>query len=303
MKNTTLYFVMDGPDFESGALLLASSMRQEFGTDPVIEACVPEARRDSVSPLTQALLERMQVSIRYFAVEAAEWTSPYPHGNKILASCLPRETASAIFFDTDTVVTGPMNIEGLDQAHTVMVAPECTATWGRQIEDWGPVYALFDLEVPEERVRLFRGRRSLVPPYFNAGLVGYTTARNKDGLTFPDLWRDTARRIDQTEGIPNKRPWLDQIALPIAAARLGARMDIRDEAHNYNLYRRNPDDQPEMHLAHYHQACVYRNWPQCLSVAHGLMDRCDSDEERRELDARIRPFLRSRRQKAAAAAS
>ncbi len=256
-----------------------------------------------MSPLTQTLLARMNVTIRYFSVEDSGYASPYPHGNKILASSLPRNTKSAIFFDTDTVVTGSFDISGLDKPHSLFVAPECTATWGRNEQDWIPIYSMFGLPMPTERVRLFRGRRLSMLPYFNAGLVGYSTAPNADGMTFPDLWLDTAARIDHVDTIRNKRPWLDQIALPIAAARLGAQFDVRGEDYNFNLYKREPSDEVPIRLMHYHQACVYRGWPKCVAIAEDLLYRCEDGPEADALDLIIRPFLRERprRQKAAIA--
>lgn len=296
MSDTTLFFVMDGPDFEPGAILLAASLRRHMGAAIAIEACVPEPRADSVSDLARDVLGAMNVTIRHFD-NRADWATPYPHGNKILAACQPRDTAAAVFFDTDMVCTAPLDLAGLGTAHTLMAVPEGVATWSRNDADWAPLYAEFGLGLPDTRVQLTRGRRITMLPYFNAGLVGYSQAPGPDGRTLPEIWLETALVLDRME-YDRKRPWLDQVALPIAAARMGARLDVRDGSYNFSLHRREANPELERHILHYHLPRQYRDWPQCRAVTDEALARCP-DGLRAALTARLRAFIGERARKSA----
>lgn len=296
MSDTTLFFVMDGPDFEPGAILLSVSLRSQMGNDIAIEACVPQSRIDQITPLARDMLDTCGVTIRSFDAKA-DWVEPYPHGNKILAACMKRSGSSAVFFDTDMVAVAPMDFSGLNEPHTVMAVPEGVPTWSREDADWAPLYDAFGLEPPTERVRLARGRRISMLPYFNGGLVGFSLAKGPQGLTFAETWLDTALQIDRMD-IIRRRPWLDQVSLPIAAARMGAHLDVRDPDHNFSLHRREADASLDLRLIHYHIAGLYRNWPQCRAVTDDALALCPT-HHREELQARLRAFIEKRKATAA----
>lgn len=282
---------MDGPNFEPGAILLSASLRWHMGETIPIEACVPNERLAKVTDLAHKVLEANRVAIRGFDAKA-DWKEPYPHGNKIVAACLPRPTPASVFFDTDTICTTQLDLTRLGDPHTVMAVPEGVATWGRRERDWAPLYAEFGLDIPSERIRLTRGRRRKVLPYFNAGLVGFSQAKGHDDQTFPEVWLDTALRLDRM-AIENRRPWLDQIALPLAAARMGAKLDVRGASYNFSLHRRDPVDDLRVHLMHYHLPRQYRKWAQCRAVTDYAIDRCPPPQ-RQALTSRLRPFIRAR---------
>jgi hypothetical protein len=298
MSDTTLFFVMDGPNFEPGAILLSVSLRKQMGQDITIEACVPTPRIDEISPMARDTLAACGVTIRSFEAKA-DWVQPYPHGNKILASCMDRGGNAAVFFDTDMVAIAPLDFSGIGDAHTLMAVPEGVPTWSRHDADWAPLYEAFGLDLPTERVRLARGRRITMLPYFNGGLVGFSLAKGPEGLTFAECWLDTALRIDRMD-IDRRRPWLDQISLPIAAARMGARLDVRDPDYNFSLHRREVREDIDMRLLHYHIPGLYRKWPQCRAVTENAL-RLAPAQHRDELRERLRAFIEKRSGKTAAA--
>lgn len=79
---------------------------------------------------------------------------------------------------------------------------------------WSRPYKLFGLPLPGRDLKA-TATGEAIRPYYNAGFVSVT-----NGAKFSKVWLETAQRIDADPGTHNKRPWLDQIALPITLARL-----------------------------------------------------------------------------------
>lgn len=112
-------------------------------------------------------------------------------------------------------------------------------TWGKPAGAWEMIYDMFNLELPEEKVRLVRsGRESL--PYFNAGVVAFPNASN-----FGKIWLESAQKIDANPDVMNRRPWLDQISLPIASRIAGLDFNILDRAYNFSLSRNQKSEEKE----------------------------------------------------------
>ena len=76
---------------------------------------------------------------------------------------------------------------------------------------WDEIYAAFELSRP--RLQVLSGANTFGPPWFNAGFVA-----SKDGGNFAQIWSDVSRRIAAMDRVPQKWPYLDQIALPVAMA-------------------------------------------------------------------------------------
>ncbi|MCT8161174.1 hypothetical protein [Pseudoruegeria sp. SHC-113] len=303
MPVTGYFFVMDGLRFESQAILLATSLRRQMGPKTPIIAYVSEPKLAEITRVTRHVLRNRNVEIRALSVEGAGWATPYPHGNKILAACARREGWDvSVFLDTDTVCLAPMDFSDCAEAPCLAAVPEGVPTWGRNIEDWEAAYASLGLAVPEARVRLTRGRNRRMPPYFNAGLVAFKEEATEGGARFPEVWLETARHLDHDTAIAEKRPWLDQISLPIAMARMGARMIVKPESYNYSLYRRDADQSAaQIHLAHYHMPAVFRQWQPCREIIQHAYTACPP-KLRRNLGYRLGSFLKPDQENAATAA-
>ncbi|TMV53644.1 hypothetical protein FGG78_39085, partial [Thioclava sp. BHET1] len=71
-------------------------------------------------------------------------------------------------------------------------------------------------------------------PYFSAGFVVFPEDGGAQGR-FPDVWYDTARQIDRIEALDHRRPYLDQMSLPVAIRRAGLTWNALSEEQHYIL--------------------------------------------------------------------
>lgn len=271
MPDLAFLFVVEGPRLEAQSLLLAASIRRHhpkamiLGYRP-LGAEPPPAPVAAIFAATGGLLLPLPPA-------RGIWRGPYPHGNKIIALAQPRDAAISVFLDTDMVMTAPLAPEDLPGHGEVSVVPEGIQSWGKEEGRWERVYAHFGLPLPEERIRLLRGARRHSPPYFNAGFVAQRETDRVDGMTFGQLWLDTARRIDHEVGVANKRPWLDQIALPVTLRRFGLGYRLIDEAANFSISngRKLPDPFTPKVL-HYHRSGFLRAWDGADGVIAQALD-------------------------------
>ncbi|WP_127112177.1 hypothetical protein [Shimia sediminis] len=268
MNDVSIFFVADGIKLERKSWVLAVSLRREMGFDFPIIAYVPEQKLGSMSSVSRVVFRRCGVEVRTFDPSKGDWETPYVVGNKILAAKEQRETTHSIFLDTDTVCIQPLEFPRDDTRPYLAAVPEGVLTWGkeRRGHSWEVAYGEFGLDVPEQRVTLTRGRNRSVPPYFNAGFVAFREKPDYRGNRLSDVWYDTALRLDRNPDIADKRPWLDQISLPVAAARMNADLVVLDESFNCSLHGRSVDPQIDKRLLHYHHVATFNKWPQCRSV-------------------------------------
>jgi len=150
-------FLCDGrANFETPSLLLAESIRSALGGYPDIVAYTPNSKLGAINDVTRKMMEILNVGIRGFDDQLVKWSPKYPHGNKILASRERRETELSVFLDTDVVCLGPPDFSVITQNTPLFATPEGVPTWGRDEQDWVPVYEMFGLEIPDWRVRLIK---------------------------------------------------------------------------------------------------------------------------------------------------
>lgn len=287
-KSLALFYVADGVRLEKQSWLLAASVAQAHRDDARVRqyAYVSAAHRPEIRDMTHAINEVCGVEVRTLA-EPPKWKKPYPHGNKIVAACDDRGATHSIFLDTDMACTKSL-AEFMDLPDdTCAAAPEGRPTWGGKNARWTRAYAHFDMEVPEERVRLLRGAKLEYVPYFNAGFVAFPEAKQDDGRGFGDHWLDTALDFDLNCAIANKRPWLDQISLPLTMKRFGYKVRVLDEMHNYSLSHRVDYSQtPDATILHYHRMRFLYQSPQWPGLRDNLIETIPS-KFRDELDVHI----------------
>ena len=128
------------------------------------------------------------------------------------------------------------------------------------------MWSLFDRDVPP---RIYRGTVSGMPmrPYYNAGFIAV-----EDGDRLATAWIDCARRIDEDQRIRNKRPWLDQVALPVAFAELDWTVEPLGDAFNYPCHlTRIGTFGP--YFAHYHYPHVIAGEPKLAFRCADLLRR------------------------------
>lgn len=285
MPDIAFLFVVEGARLEAQSLLLASSLRRHHPGAMII-GYRPQTAEQPPSAV-QAMFRAVGGLLSPLPSAQGLWRGAYPHGNKIIALAQPRDAAISVFLDTDMVMTAPLDANDLPRHGEIAVVPEGIQSWGKEEGRWERVYAHFGLEMPEERIRLLRGARRRSPPYFNAGFVAQRETDRVDGMTFGQLWSDTASRIDHEVGVGNKRPWLDQIALPVAMRRFGLRARIIDEAANFSISNgRALPDPFSPKILHYHRARFLRDWGGTGQVIDEALSRLPPSD-RREAEAML----------------
>jgi|GEM_PF-3309172 len=237
LDNAALIYVIDPPALTIEAILLSASVRRHMPHIDLIAYC-PAEKADTLPPQLREYLAATNTRLELMPTEGV-FSTRYKQGNKLIACVQPRPHTFTIFLDTDTVIWQPFFAGDMVSAGMVSAAPEGRYTWGKPEGHWARAYGLFGMEVPEERVRLAR-TGTLSPPYFNAGVVAFPNAPVAGFESFADCWLKTARELDRPEHeIPSRRPWLDQIALPVAIARAGLGFRTLDDRFNLSLTHRN----------------------------------------------------------------
>lgn len=209
-SSVTMFYIVEPERYQFMACHLLASIRTFLPAEVKAIGYCPEHRMHEVHPAVLRAHELMGAEVRSMKTEGM-WREPYPHGNKIIAALQPRETDFSVFLDSDILFINPTAPETFVSADHVSCALATSLNWADQ-GIWDPIYRSFGIEVPEERVKLSRSKRMSLP-YFNAGYIGFPQAE------FPKIWYETARVIDGLESVPRKRPYLDQLSLPLAMRR------------------------------------------------------------------------------------
>ena len=250
----TIVFVTHGGPLEAKSALLAASLRINY-LPQQISCCLmePVARWKEISPETRLLFDELEINI-HSAQNMVD--DQYPIGNKL--SALHAIDAPAIFVDSDMLLMKPFSWH-YELFGEFSSKPADSDTFTRHGGQWSFVYDLFDLDLPS---RYFKATITKEPmrPYYNAGFISV-----KNGRTFCEAWIDAARRIDECRKIDNKRPWLDQIALPIAVDHLGWKVSLITDELNYPCHLKQIGNRWP-YFAHYHTPSVVENDKNLLIV-------------------------------------
>lgn len=223
----TFAYIVEPPEYQIFACTLLASIRSQFGDTVAAVGYCPEHRMDDLHPAVFRAHEMMGAEIRPMTT-LGMWDSDYPHGNKIIAAMQPRDTEFSAFVDSDVLFLRPNSPENLCRAGHVSCSVAASMTWAGP-EIWAPIWGAFGMDVPEQRVQYMRRPVGPVPPYYSAGLVVFPETGPQ---RFADVWYDTARTIDRIDGLDNRRPYLDQMSLPVAIARAGLGWhDLPEEQH------------------------------------------------------------------------
>ncbi|MFE3837258.1 hypothetical protein [Pseudogemmobacter sonorensis] len=228
----TFVYIVEPPDYQIMACMLLASIRENFPADVQAIGYCPEHRMAELHPAVFRAHEMLGAEIRPMRTEGM-WDSPYPHGNKIIAAMQPRDSEYSAFVDSDVLFLEPNSPAALTRAGHVSCSAAASMNWGEQ-SVWDRIWGTFGMEVPAERIRLMRRTRQEVVPYFSAGLVVFPEDPGPGGR-FPDVWYDTARRLDRESDLEHRRPYLDQMTLPVAIRRAGLGWNILPEEQHYIL--------------------------------------------------------------------
>ncbi len=255
----TIFFIVEPPDYQVMACYLAASIREQFGDNVALVGYCPAPKLEQVDDEVKATLAKLNCDLRSFQVEG-RFDPPYPHGNKILATMEPRDTAFSCFMDSDMLCLRPNDVANLVDEGAVSLTPAAWMGWGDQAM-WGVIYDTVGLPLPEDRIRLMKQKKGAGKvPYFSSGLFSFPEQhRNAAGKSFPQVWYEVAQAVDANPDIPQKRPYLDQMTLPLAIQKAGLDWNILPDGQHFILGGRSrgkplPEDS-DIYTVH------YRKWP------------------------------------------
>lgn len=120
--------------------------------------------------------------------------------------CAPVHSEGVIFMDSDTIILRPLPIEYLFSS-----TPRAVPEHGLHLFPWGKLFPMLGLEVPTIKTLLAGGE--VGPPWLNAGFVVCPNAE-----AFGAVWHMMANFVMRLDWVPERWPYLDQIALPLAIA-------------------------------------------------------------------------------------
>jgi hypothetical protein len=158
--------------------------------------------------------------------ESRHFGAAYPNGNKAEALAALPPGRPFLFFDTDTLVTGPLSAIPFDPARPTasmarantwpvieLYGPGYTAIWSTLYDRFGLDFgSSLDLSVPDEHWRRYL--------YFNAGwFLGPCPRRFGDRLT--EMMVSIRDDLPEALVCQPLYPWLDQIALPLVIHEAG----------------------------------------------------------------------------------
>ncbi|MBW6416778.1 hypothetical protein [Celeribacter sp. PS-C1] len=241
-KNAPFNIVIIGQDgrLMYEALLFAASLRamdpdfqgRLFVAEPQPGALWPHDPRMKQADVLSAL-KRLNAEILPF--ESQHFGESYPYGNKIEALLALPEGEPFVFFDSDTLITGPLSSVPFDFSRPC-ASQKVEGTWP-QIELYGPGYteiwkslydhfglefeSTLDLDQPDEYWKRYL--------YFNAGFFFYDCPR-KFGERFLEYALEIRDNPPEAASLQVFDPWLDQVALPLVIHSFGgARRTIPED--------------------------------------------------------------------------
>lgn len=230
----TLFFIVEAPSYQYLACYLAASIRNHMPKATQLVGYCPAHKMAELDPAAVETLRRMGCEVRPMQTKG-QFSPDYPHGNKLLACLQERDTDFSGFMDSDVLMIRDNKLANIGKKGHVSASVAASMYWAPQTI-WENIYGAFDMEVPQERVMLMRDKRKPMIPYFSSGFVVFPEQhRTKDGQSFPQVWMDTAQTIDAIKDLDNKRPYLDQMSLPIAINRAGLKWNELPEEQHFIL--------------------------------------------------------------------
>lgn len=212
------------------AIILAASLRAmtpEFAGQLYIGEPQPGSKWPGdprMAPHIRDLLEMLGAKIVPF--ENQHFGHSYPYGNKIEGLFALPKDQPFVFFDTDTVFTGPLTDVRFDFDRP-SASMRREGTWP-EVPLYGPGYAEIWKSLYDKFGLTFKPTLDLTQPdeywerylYFNAGWF-FSRCPHQFGTRF--LEYALAIRDDAPDALACQSldPWLDQIALPLVIHALG----------------------------------------------------------------------------------
>lgn len=250
MSKTQLIFVVHKGNLETQSLLLAASLRFFNQKNFNLIACVPNnisSDKNFITQQTENYLNDLNVNIKDIQNPI---NSTYLIGNKL--RCLNATIAEhRLFLDTDILCAKELNLPTL-KSNEIAVKPADRKTYQWNTEQWQYAYKKYAHNILRDDETIFSSAfREPMLPYFNAGVIYINGCHD-----FSHTWSQIAKAIDNDDLLKEKRPWLDQLTLPLAIKKLDLDTHLLSEQHNFpaNIKAVNPDKGLE--IIHYHRPSV-----------------------------------------------
>jgi hypothetical protein len=255
-------FVCQAGEIEAKAGLLAASLRRHLPATTRLIAGVPGPAAIWGAPAADTIRFLASLDIEVAAI-VNPFGTDYPIGNKIPCIDIAAGVDHVVFLDSDVIV-----LEGFDPARhfgaEFSAKPADLSTFLGTTADWRRAYALAGVAESSRRVFSTVTGEGMWP-YFNAGVIGVPAA-----CGFGRVWAACAATIDADGSIPSRRPHLDQIALPVAAARAGLRFTALPEPLNFPAHLK-PLPATGPMICHYHQPGVIAREPRLIAAVGELI--------------------------------
>jgi len=214
-------FVCQSGALEPKAILLAASLRLHFPQNVELIAAHPTL----AGPLQTETLKAL-AALNVGKIPVRNPLRPdYPIGHKFAALMLLDGPDCGIFIDSDVLVmTVPQSLPD-----SLAAVPASFNHHAKPV--WQHVYSRFGLTLPLASPPTLVSR-DRTAPYFNSGVI---VVPGPVAKRLAASWIDTAMQIDGDPQVPDssKRPNLSQLALPVAAARLGLGIEVLDPRWNF----------------------------------------------------------------------
>ncbi len=263
-RSFAFVFVCQHGDLEIKSLLLAASLRRHCGNSVELIAAIADPTGGSATLGASTLTMMDTLGVRRLAIRN-EIDSAYPIGNKVSAVRVKTSCDRLVFLDSDMVCTSRF-ADSVWFDLPLALTPADGRTVAASEADWRQVYDLFGLAPWTVRTRT-RVTGVVAAPYFNSGFIAVDP-----NAGFGDVWLDCCRRIDSADLPINRRPWLDQIALPVTVRRLGLPWTVVPEAFNFPVHRKSPDAARPPVFCHYHAPDILRREPMLVALARELFE-------------------------------
>ncbi|WP_416513032.1 hypothetical protein [Aliiroseovarius sp. YM-037] len=201
------------PDFAGRLFVAEPQPGPKWGDDPRI-----------TNAATRELLEHLGAEIIPF--DSVHFGESYPYGNKIEALLALPKGEPFVFFDTDTLVTGPLSQVAFDFDRPSasmrredtwpvieLYGPGYGQTWKALYDKFGLEYeSTLDLSQPDEYWERYL--------YFNAGWFHFRCP-HEFGYRFAEYALEIRDNAPEELVCQQMDPWLDQIALPLVIHSFG----------------------------------------------------------------------------------
>jgi hypothetical protein len=244
-NKTSISFVAHKGLLEIQAVLLAASLRYYNGDKYCLYACVPEEQggiESGVTEETKFYLKKLNVNL----VEVKNHIgSDYMIGNKL--ECLDcNNHPYRVFLDTDMLCCSSIKFPEIkSRSIALKPADRNTCTWDEDM--WSLAYSKYsESTLEQEDYVVSTAFREKMRPYFNAGMIAINQF---EGLS--STWIEIAKKLDVDNDFTHKRPWLDQLALPLAIKKEELKVTCLTEY--YNLPANIKPVLKDEGIVHYHK--------------------------------------------------